>query len=105
MIDRRKGFFYLDSIYGAFFGEVGNAWDFGQIKNFSQDDPTTNPTEGTVLLESIGAEIRIKAFLFNDFNDWNSVFRVAYGFQDDAAHGFSDSDFPVRFYVGIGTDF
>ena len=105
-IDQKKGFFYVDSIYGSIFGEVGNAWQFGQIKNLDQNathDRTLG--KGEVVLQDVGAEIRIKAFLFNDFNRWSSVFRVAYGFQDDARHGFTDTDLPVRLYVGIGTDF
>jgi hypothetical protein len=98
-IDRKLGFLYLDSIYASVFGEAGNAWDHGEFKNLSQG------TDGTVLLYDVGAEIRMKAFLFNDFNNWNSILRVAYGLQDDASHGFSDSDLPVRIFIGVGTNF
>lgn len=105
-IDRKIGFFYFDSLYASVFGEVGNAWDFGEFKNLSQN-PTQDPSlgDGEVLLQDVGVEIRLKAFLFNDFNRWNSVFRVAYGFQDNAQNGFSNNDSPVRFYIGIGTNF
>jgi outer membrane protein assembly factor BamA len=105
-IDKKWGFLYWDSIYGVLFGEVGNAWTFGETKNLRQN-PTQDPTlgEGEVFLEDIGAEFRIRTFLFNDYNDWNGVVRVAYGFQDKAKYGFSDSDSPVRVYIGIGSEF
>lgn len=95
-IDRKIGLLYFDSVYASIFGEVGNAWDFGEVKNLDQ---------GSLLLEDIGAEIRLKSFFLNENNRWSGVFRIAYGFQDNAANGFAGDDLPVRFYVGIGTDF
>jgi Tol biopolymer transport system component len=106
-IDKKAWVFYLDSLYGGLFAEAGNAWDFGEFKNCSQvrAGQLTDCGDGTVLLQNIGAELRFKTYLFNDFNSWRSIFRVAYGLQDDAKHGFSDSDLPIRFYIGLGTDF
>lgn len=95
-IDRKWWIFYLDGIYASVFHEVGNAWDFGSVRN---------ARNGAILLQSVGAELRIKSFLFTDFNRWNALLRVAHGFQDDAAHGFRDDDLPVRVYVGLGTEF
>ncbi len=105
-IDKKWGVLLLDSLYGGFFGEAGNAWSFGETKNLNQN-PTHNPKldEGEVLLGDIGAELKFKAFAFNDFNSWNSLIRIAYGFQDQAKYGFSDDDSPIRIYIGVGTDF
>lgn len=96
MLEKKIGYFYFDALYASFFGEIGNAWDFGKTKNLQN---------GNVLLQDVGAELKLKAFFLNENNRWNSVLRVAYGFQDNAAHGFSGSDLPVRIYVGIGTNF
>ncbi|MFH1263601.1 MAG: hypothetical protein V1495_09210 [Pseudomonadota bacterium] len=105
-IDKKKGFFYFDSLYASIFGEVGNAWDFGEIKNF-RENPTHDPKlgQGKFLLEDVGAELRMKSFLFNDGGKFNSVLRVAYGFQDSADYGFAAGNIPIRIYIGIGTDF
>ena len=95
-IDRRWWILYLDGVYGSIFHEIGNAWDYGTFRNESN---------GEILLQSVGAEIRLKAFLFNDSNRWNTSLKVAHGFQDNAAHGFENGDSPVRMYLGIGTEF
>lgn len=106
-IGKKSGVIYYDSIYGGLFTEVGNAWQHDETQNCQQKPAGSAPGcgNGNTLLEDVGAEVRLKAFLFNDFNPWNSIARVAYGFQDSADYGFSDDDLPVRFYVGIGTDF
>ncbi|HLG19490.1 MAG TPA: BamA/TamA family outer membrane protein [Bdellovibrionota bacterium] len=105
-IDKKWGWIYWDSVFGSLFGEIGNAWTFGEIKNFRQNTTRDSALgQGEVFLEDIGAEFRIKTFLFNDFNRWNSVVRVAYGFQDSAKYGFEDGDSPVRIYIGVGSEF
>ena len=106
-VARKRGVFYIDALYGSLFTEVGNAWNYGETQNCRQV-PAGTPTDcsdGNTLLEDVGAELRLKAFLFNDFNPWNSVARVAYGFQDNADYGFSDDDLPLRLYFGLGTNF
>ncbi|MFH1017003.1 MAG: hypothetical protein V1798_02330 [Pseudomonadota bacterium] len=105
-MDYKKSLLYVDGLYGTFFTEVGNSWTFGEVRNLFQN-ATRDSTlgQGTVLLVDSGWELRLKAFLFSDSNPWNSVFRIAYGFQDDAKHGFSGTDWPVHLYLGIGTDF
>ena len=104
--DAKEGVFLFDSLYGGFFGEAGNAWTRGHAKNLYQN-PTHDPTlgTGTRILTDIGAELKLKAFLFTESNSWNSVLRVAYGFQDNAKNGFSDTDWPIHIYLGVGTDF
>lgn len=95
-IDRKYGAYYLDSIYASIFHEVGNVWDYGSIRN---------ATNKSILLQDVGVGLKVKAFLFNDYNRCNTDLKVAYGFQDDAAHGFSDTDSPIRIYLAVGTDF
>ncbi len=106
-IAKKTGVLYLDSLYSAFFVELGNVWNHGESKNCQQvpAGAATDCSDGNVLLADIGAELRLKAFLFNDFNPWNSILRLAYGFQDSTEFGFSDDDLPLRFFLGIGTDF
>lgn len=97
---------YLDSLYASLFFENGNAWDFGETQNCSQNATGQKDCgNGNMFLQDVGAELRLKAFLFNDFNEWNSVFRVAYGLQDNEDFGFAANGLPIRFYIGIGTDF
>jgi len=103
-MDWKWGPFFIDSVYASLFGEAGNAWPYGEFRSNAVDHPT-QPGNGEILLEDVGLELRLKAFLFSDANVWNSLFRMTYGFQDDAAHGFQDDDAPLRFYVGIGTNF
>ncbi len=100
-LDWKWSILYVDAIFASLFAEVGNAWEHGEIRNKS----VPNGGNGAILLQDVGAQIKMKAFLFSDHNEWHSIFRVAYGFQDDAAHGFSDDDWPIRMFLGIGTNF
>ncbi|MCB0309550.1 MAG: hypothetical protein KDD48_09275, partial [Bdellovibrionales bacterium] len=95
-IDKRIGPFFLDSFYASIFYEAGNIWNHGEFKNLQNN---------SILLHDIGAEIRMKAFIFSDYNQWNGIVRAAHGFQDNTDHGFSNDDWPVRFYIGLGTSF
>ena len=97
--------FYLDGIYGAVFGDVGNLWGhvnrkedlFNPNKIFDEDgDGKFRP--GDDLKTDIGLEIRLKMYLFN--NGWDSFFKIAHGFQDKER-----DKHPVRVYLGIGTGF
>jgi Tol biopolymer transport system component len=96
---------YLDGIYGAVFGDVGNLWAhvgrredlFNPQRIFDYDgDGKFRPEDD--LLEDIGVEIRLRMFLFN--NGWNSFIKIAHGFQDPERE-----QHPVRVYMGLGTDF
>ncbi len=103
-IDSKIGPMFFDSVYTSLFFEAGNVWTHGEFKNIYQN-PSQNAGAGQVLLYDLGFELKCKAFIFNDFNAFHSLIRVAYGFQDKAKYGFSDEDNPLRIYMGIGTSF
>ena len=98
----RAGPLYTESMYLQFFGTLGNLWSFRvegdrHIEGYSvvpdrgtggvrrevpfKDFASKNspPGEPHYLLKDIGAELRIRSFIWNDF-DWDSFVRVAYGF-------------------------
>ncbi len=89
---------YIDSIFASVFFDAGNAWDFGKIRNRSDEN-------GDIILYDTGLELRMKSFIFSDYNKFNGILQIAYGFQDSAGHGFKDNDWPIRIYAGIGVDF
>lgn len=94
----RKGWgLYLDSLFASVFGEVGNFWTYARSQN-------ALGRRGHQFLADVGVEIRLKAFLFSDYNRWHSVLQAAYGLQDNAAHGFRDDDWPLRLYFGVGVE-
>ena len=90
------------------------------FKDFSsKNSPAGDPH---YLLKDVGAELRIRSFIWNDF-DWDSFVRVAYGFERVAGYGDVNADLvqsslardaatelsgeveepTVRLYIGIGT--
>ena len=141
----RAGPLYTESMYLQFFGTLGNLWSFRvegdrHIEGYSvvpdrgtggvrrevpfKDFASKNspPGEPHYLLKDIGAELRIRSFIWNDF-DWDSFVRVAYGFERVAGYGDVNADLiqsslardaatelsgeveepTVRVYIGIGT--
>jgi len=150
-IDKKLGILYIDSIYLQFFGTVGNFWSYKvkteQTSNFfgelvltdedaRQGGKPDRPGDGVIrevpgmlasengnyVLADAGIELRLAANLFNR-SQWNSFFRVAYGFMPVAGRGDVDGDdvftngadptldnrssekepSGLRFYLGIGT--
>ncbi|MCO4771959.1 MAG: OmpA family protein [Deltaproteobacteria bacterium] len=150
-IDKKLGILYIDSIYLQFFGTVGNFWSYrvkseGTTNLFGENvltDPVARvggshdrPGDGVVrevpgmlasengnyVLADAGVEVRLAANLFNRSN-WNSFFRIAYGFMPVSGRGdvngddvFTNGADPtldnrasesepsgLRFYLGIGT--
>ena len=150
-IDKKLGILYIDSIYLQFFGTVGNFWSYkvktDETSNFFGELVLTDedarkgggpdrPGDGVVrevpgmlasengnyVLADAGIELRLAANLFNR-SQWNSFFRVAYGFMPVAGRGDVDGDdvftngadptldnrstekepSGLRFYLGIGT--
>ena len=150
-IDKKLGILYIDSIYLQFFGTVGNFWSykvktddttnfFGELvltdeearqggkpdragDGVIREVPGMLASEnGNYVLADAGVELRLAANLFNR-SQWNSFFRVAYGFMPVAGRGdvngddvFTNGADPtldnrssekepsgLRFYLGIGT--
>jgi len=150
-IDKKLGILYIDSIYLQFFGTVGNFWSykvkneqtsslFGELVLADEDarvggghdragDGVVREVPGMIasengnyILADAGVEIRLAANLFNR-SQWNSFFRVAYGFMPVTGRGDVDGDdiftngadptldnrstekepSGLRFYLGIGT--
>ncbi|MDP8257222.1 MAG: DPP IV N-terminal domain-containing protein [Candidatus Alcyoniella australis] len=104
-IDTKFGPFYFDAVYGAVFGDAGNLWshvnkqkDFYNPAKIFDDNGDGEFTLADDLLYDVGGELRFTMFLFNGF--WNSFIKVAHGFQDEER-----DKFPVRWYLGLGTDF
>lgn len=150
-IDKKLGILYIDSIYLQFFGTVGNFWSYlvkdeGTTNLFGErvlSDETARQggghdragdgvvrempgmlasENGNYVLADAGLELRLAANLFNR-SQWNSFFRIAYGFMPVSGRGdvngddvFTNGADPtldnrasesepsgLRFYVGIGT--
>jgi outer membrane protein OmpA-like peptidoglycan-associated protein len=150
-IDKKLGILYIDSIYLQFFGTVGNFWSYKVLDegttNLFGERVLTDPVarigggidrkgdgvvrevpgmiaseNGNYVLADAGVELRLAANLFNR-SQWNSFFRIAYGFMPVAGRGdvngddiFTNGSDPtldnrssekepsgLRFYVGIGT--
>jgi hypothetical protein len=141
----RVGPVYTESMYLQFFGSMGNLWSYRvegdtHIEGYSV---VPNSGEGRVrreipfkdysaknsplgephhVLTDVGAELRIRSFIWNDF-DWDSFVRVAYGFQRTAGYGDVNADLvqssvardaatelsgevepaTLRVYLGLGT--
>lgn len=150
-IDKKLGILYIDSIYLQFFGTVGNFWSY-RVKdegttNLFGERVLTDPDarvggrpdkagdgvvrevpgmlaseNGNYILADAGVELRLAANLFNR-SQWNSFFRIAYGFMPVSGRGdvngddvFTNGADPtldnraneaepsgLRFYLGIGT--
>jgi len=150
-IDKKLGILYIESIYLQFFGTVGNFWSYKVLDqgttNLFGERVLTDPVarvggsidkrgdgvvrevpgmiaseNGNFILADAGVELRLAANLFNRSN-WNSFFRIAYGFMPVAGRGdvngddvFTNGADPtldnrssekepsgLRFYLGIGT--
>ena len=141
----RAGPIYTESMYLQLFGTIGNLWSFrvegdSHIEGYSvvpnrgegsirRETPFADyasknspPGDPHYLLSDIGAELRVRSFIWNDF-DWDSFVRVAYGFQRVAGYGDVNADMvqssvardaatelsgeveepTLRLYIGIGT--
>jgi WD40 repeat protein len=97
--------FYFDSLYCAFFGNVGNYWAHVNEKehlfdaNYIFDKNADGKFEfQDDLLSDIGFEVRLTSYLFA--SGWDSFVKVAHGFRDN-----EKDERPVRFYIGLGTGF
>lgn len=141
----KTGPVYTESMYLQLFGSMGNLWSYrvegdshvegysvvpdagsGRIRRevpfkdyASKNSPVGEPH---YVLSDIGAELRIRSLIWNDF-DWDSFIRVAYGFQRTAGYGDVNADMiqssvardaatelsgevepaTLRVYLGIGT--
>ena len=141
----KMGPIYTESMYLQFFGSMGNLWSYrvegdshvegysvvpdsgkGRVRRevpFSDYSSKNSPVdEPHYVLSDVGAELRIRSFIWNDF-DWDSFVRVAYGLQRTAGYGDVNADLiqssvardaatelsgeieepTLRVYVGIGT--
>ncbi|MEC9390165.1 MAG: hypothetical protein VX944_08835 [Myxococcota bacterium] len=141
----KSGPVYTDSMYLQLFGSVGNLWSYrvegdSHIEGYSvvpdagtgrvrreipfKDYASKNSPVGEphYALSDIGAELRVRSFIWNDF-DWDSFLRIAYGFQRTAGYGDVNADLvqssvardaatelsgevepaTLRVYLGIGT--
>jgi hypothetical protein len=141
----KSGPVYTESVYLQLFGTIGNLWSYrvegpSHVEGYSvvpdagkgtvrrevpfKDYASKNspPGEPHYLLEDIGAELRVRSFIWNDF-DWDSFVRVAYGLQRTAGYGDVNADLvqtsvardaatelsgeveepTLRLYLGIGT--
>ena len=141
----RVGPVYTESMYLQLFGSLGNLWSYrvegdshvegysvvpdagsGRVRRevpFADYASKNSPVgEPHYFLSDIGAELRVRSFIWNDF-DWDSFVRVAYGFQRTAGYGDVNADTvqssvardaatelsgeveapTVRVYLGIGT--
>lgn len=106
-ITRSGWFIFLDDIYMNIFADAGNAWAYGKAKNtwWSFDDNLNQVTvSGPMLYYDVGLDILFKSFIWYT-TPWYSFISASYGILDTASYGHSDSDWPVRLYVGIGTGF
>jgi len=136
---------YTESLYLQLFGSVGNLWSYkvegdthiegysvvpdagsGRVlreipfKDFaSKNSPPDHPN---YLLADAGLELRVRQFIWNDF-DWDSFLRVSYGFFPTAGSGDVNADLTqsslardaatelsaeiepatIRVYLGVGT--
>jgi hypothetical protein len=141
----RAGPIYTESMYLQIFSTMGNLWSYrvegpshiegysvvpdrgrGRIRRevpFKDHSAKNSPAgEPHTLLTDVGAELRIRSFIWNDF-DWDSFVRVAYGFQRVGGYGDVNADLvqssvardastelsgeveepTLRLYIGIGT--
>ncbi len=109
-IDRKLGILYLNSLYGQFFGTVGNLWSYklregAETGELFGDDVALDPSDvireipfvdkasqnGNYLLVDAGVELRLSANLFNR-SQWDSFIRLAYGFNEIGGFGDVDGD-------------
>ncbi|MFT7520182.1 MAG: hypothetical protein ACI9MC_002327, partial [Kiritimatiellia bacterium] len=140
----KAGPVYTDSIYMQFFGTAGNLWSYrvdgpshtqgGSVVPDSpgsarrevpfKDYASKNSPSGLEnhLLVDVGAEVRVRAFIWNDW-DWDGFVRASYGLQPTSGYGDVNGDMiqsslardaaselsaeiepaTLRIYVGLGT--
>jgi hypothetical protein len=107
-IDKKLSIFYFDDVFVDLFADAGNAWDFGKTyRSYSTFDADGNLTQAVArdrVLVDAGFNVRMQIF-YTYYTPIYSFFTAAYGFQDNAANGFSDSSYPLRLYLGIGAGF
>ena len=143
-LDWKLGPAYTDSLYLQFFGSIGNLWSYrvegeSHIEGYSvvpsyggsvrrevpfRDYASKNspPGENHHLLGDVGAELRVRSFIWNDW-DWDGFLRLSYGLQSTAGYGDVNADFvqssvardaaselsaeleppTLRIYAGLGT--
>lgn len=128
-IHSQFGPFYLDSLFGKVFADIGNGFDMtgngpiiGDI-NFDRDNDGKFGSGD--LLKDVGGEIRAKLELFHGEGSWHSFIRIAKGLDDvpgltrdvddpndPAAFGLlptsksvAKSEATLRVYFGLGTSF
>ena len=111
--NKKRGPFYFDSFYLQIFGSVGNLWSYrvegpSHVEGYSvvpseggstrreipfKDYSSKNspPDDPHYILGDIGAELRSRAFIWNDW-DWDSFIRVSYGLQPVAGYGDVNAD-------------
>ena len=107
-LNKKLGPVYLDALYLQLFGSIGNLWSYriegpthvegysvvpsegGSVrreipfKDYSyKNSPAGNPN---YFLTDIGAELRSRAFIWNDW-DWDGFVRLSYGLQSTAGYG------------------
>jgi len=141
--NKRVGPFYIYDLTGLVMGSAGNLWSFRAPTDTSEyyrnefgervardaesvrreiplvDTPYKN---GNYLLYDAGGELRLSASIFNQAQ-WNSFFRMVYGFNEIRGYGDVDGDDVqntmnnaigdelsnetekpgFRFYLGLGT--
>ncbi len=141
--NQRVGPFYFYDVTGQVMGSTGNLWSFRpptdaadyyrneygeRVARDAADVVREIPfvdtayKNGNYLLYDAGAELRVSASLFNQ-SQWNSFFRVVYGFNEVKGYGDVNGDDiqdttnnaigdelsneveepGVRVYVGLGT--
>lgn len=140
----KTGPIYTDAFWFQVFGSIGNLWSYRvdgpahtQGGSLVADDPgdirreapfldyaskNSVPGSPNYALSDLGAELRVRSFIWNDF-DWDSFVRVSYGFRPTAGYGDVNSDMVqgsiardavtelsnefepprIRVYVGFGT--
>jgi WD40 repeat protein len=143
-LDWKIGPTYTESLYLQVFGSVGNLWSYRvegdtHVEGYSvvANDPDSvrrevpfsdyahknSPAgEENYLLSDIGVELRIRSFIWNDW-DWDSFMRVSYGLKATAGYGDVNADLvqssvardanselsdeveppTIRIYAGLGT--
>jgi hypothetical protein len=106
----KGSFIYLDDIYITLFGDAGNVWDYKKTYyTFRAYDSNGNITylNGPNIVYDAGIDFKIKSFIFY-YTPWYTFATFAYGFQDTTP-GYETSDesseWPFRFYLGIGAGF
>lgn len=143
-LNLRAGPWYTDQLYLQFGGTVGNLWSYRVEGPTHIEGYNVVPSEGgsvrreipfvdyasknslpgyeNRILYDVGAELRVRSFLWNDF-DWDGFVRLSYGFRPTAGYGDVNADLiqsssardastelsaefepaTLRVYAGLGT--